>query len=128
MAIIVGSVIFAAILPLLVKAPLGYAQAKQAGGYDNANPRAQQAALTGMGARALAAHNNAFEAFPPFAVGVLLALWAEADLGTVQILCLVHVTARVLQGVFYLADKSTLRSLSWLLGMVCSIWLMALAI
>jgi len=128
MLIIVGSVIFAALLPLLAKVPMGYAQSRQPGGYDNRYPRLQQAALEGLGQRALGAHQNAFEAFPPFAAGVLLALWAGAPLGRMEALCLVWVAARVLHLVSYLADVDKLRSLSWLLGMVAAIWLMCLAL
>jgi uncharacterized MAPEG superfamily protein len=128
MTLITVCLIFAAFMPLLAKAPLGYLQAKQDGGYDNANPRAQQASLSGLGAKALAAHNNAFEAFPPFAAGVLLALWSQADLVTVQWLCVVHIVARVGHLGFYLLDLSTLRSISWVVGFVCSIALMAQAL
>jgi len=128
MTIIISCVIFAAMLPILVKTPLGYFQSQQPGGYDNRNPRAQQDIIKGMGQRALAAHNNAFEAFPPFACGVLLALWAQSPIEQIQILCLVHVFARVLHPVFYLADISSLRSLSWAVGLGTSIWLMCLAL
>ena len=128
MAFIIGSLILAALLPVLVKSPLGYLQSKQPEGYDNRNPRAQQAALTGAGARALAAHNNAFEAFPPFATGVLVALWAGADIKTMQILCAAHIVARILHAVFYLADVAPMRSLCWFIGLGASIWLMCLAL
>ena len=37
------------------------------------------------------------------------------------------VVARVLHGVFYLTDKHSLRSLSWLVGMLCAVGLMVLA-
>lgn len=53
------------------KVPVAVAQARQAKAegktYDNKHPRAQQAKLTGWGARALAGHKNAFENFAPFA-------------------------------------------------------------
>lgn len=51
--------------------PVARAMAEEGGGrYDNHHPRAQQARLTGFGARALAAHLNSIEAFPLFAAGV----------------------------------------------------------
>ena len=128
MTIIIASVIFAAFLPILTKAPLGLAQSKLPGGYDNRHPRVQQAALEGFGQRALGAHNNAFEAFPPFAVGVLLALWAQAPVVQVQTLCLVWIVARVLHAIFYLADVNKLRSLCWGIAFGSSIWLMCLAL
>jgi uncharacterized MAPEG superfamily protein len=46
---------------------------------------------------------------------------------TVTPLALGFVAARVLHGVFYLADKQSLRSLVWLLGMLCAVGLMVLA-
>ena len=59
----------AMLLPFLAKAPLAAAMQK-AGGYDNNNPRAQQAALTGFGQRANAAHYNSFEALLIYACAV----------------------------------------------------------
>jgi len=128
MTLIIACVIIAALLPLVAKAPLGYVQSRQPGGYDNHNPRTQQASLTGLGQRALGAHNNAFESFPPFATGVLLALWAEASIGTMQALCIVYIIARILHLAFYLADLSTLRSSSWAVGFGSSLWLICLAL
>ncbi len=128
MTIIVACLIIGALLPLVAKAPMGYAQTRLPGGYDNHYPRQQQASLQGLGQRALGAHNNAFEAFPPFAAGVLLALFTVGPVQVAQLLCVVWVVARVLHIVFYLADINVLRSLSWLVGMVCSVWLMCLAL
>ncbi len=128
MTLVVACIILAALLPILVKSPLGYLQSKQAGGYDNHNPRIQQQSLTGIGHRALAAHQNAFEAFPPFAAGVLLALWAEAPILQIQILCVVYIVARIAHPIFYLADIDKLRSTSWAIGLGASIWLMCLAL
>lgn len=128
MEIIIACVILAALLPILVKTPLIYLQSKQPGGYDNHSPRVQQQSLSGVGQRALAAHQNAFESFPPFGVGVLLALWAEAPVDQIQILCIVYIVSRIAHPIFYLADIDKLRSLSWAIGFAASIWLMCLAI
>lgn len=128
MTFVIACLIFAAILLPLSKAPLGIIQSRQPGGYDNRNPRAQQAALPPIGQRALAAHQNAFEAFPTFAAGVLIALWANAPIHTVQILCAIFIVARILHIVFYVADIDKLRSLVWMIGFACCIWLMCLAL
>ena len=64
---------FSALLIYLAKAPVAKAMSEEGGGYDNRNPRAQQARLTGFGARAVAAHQNSIEIFPLFAAGVLVA-------------------------------------------------------
>ena len=77
--------------------------------------------------RAHAAHLNAFEAFPAFAAGVLMAQAAGVDPFRITILALVFLVARILHGVFYLADKHMLRSLSWLIGILCVALLMVQA-
>ena len=128
MTIAVGSVIFAAIMIMLTKAPLAIAQGREEGGYDNNNPRQQQKNLQGFGQRALASHQNTLEAFPLFAAGVLLALIAEAPIAMVNNLCLAFVVARVAYSVCYLMDIATLRSVAWGVGFVSSIWLMVLAL
>ena len=128
MSIAIGSVMFSALLIYLAKIPVAIAMAKLDGRYDNHHPRAQQARLTGSGARALAAHQNAIEAFPLFAAGVLAALWAGADATLVNSLCLVFIAARVLYTLCYWYDLDKLRSLIWGVGLICSFWLMALAL
>ena len=52
---------------------------------------------------------------------------ADARGDTITPLAITFVVARVLHGVFYLTDKHTLRSLSWLVGMLCAVGLMVLA-
>ena len=97
--------------------------------YNNRLPRAwvEKQADNYKVQRAYAAHLNAFEAFAPFAAGVLMAQAAGVDATLVVRLSLAFVAFRVLHGAFYLADKPPLRSLSWLGGIVCVVWLMAAA-
>jgi len=128
MTIAVGSIIFAALMVMFSKVPLAIAQGRSEGGYDNNHPREQQKNLSSFGMRALASHQNAIEAFPLFAVGVLLALWAQAPIETVNMLCLAFVISRVVYTVCYLLDIATLRSLVWTVGFVSSVWLMVLAL
>jgi len=118
--------ILSALMILVTKAPVALAQAKEGRGYDNRNPRGQQARLTGFGARALAAHQNMIEAFPIFAAGLLLALVAGVQGQWVVILAVVFVVARVAYSVCYWVDVHLLRSLSWGVGFGASIGLMAL--
>ena len=77
--------------------------------------------------RAFAAHLNAFEAFAPFAAGVLMAQAAGVAAGLVQALALAFVGFRILHGIFYLTALHWLRSLAWLGGFVCVAWLMVAA-
>ncbi len=101
---------------------------KSAKGYDNRNPRDWVAKQTQPRVqRGNAAHLNAFEAFPAFAAGVLMAQAAGVDPFRITILALVFLVVRILHGVFYLADKHMLRSLSWLIGILCVALLMVQA-
>jgi uncharacterized MAPEG superfamily protein len=92
------------------------AQAKQPEGYDNRNPRAQQAKLTGLGARAQAAHQNSLEGFAPFAAAVIIAHLAGADPAWSSILACGYVVSRVAYLALYLGDVPAARSLVWIIG------------
>ncbi len=127
MSIPILCLIFSALMILLTKVPVAMAMADD-GGYDNRHPRAQQARLIGFGARALAAHQNMLEAFPIFAAGLLLALWAEADPFWTTALALAFVAARVIYTILYLGDYPVLRSMSWGVGFFASLGLMVLAV
>lgn len=98
------------------KLPLSLAMARQKGGYDNKHPRLQQARLRGFGARALAAQHNAFEAFGPFAAGVLIAHLAGLDERRATLLAITFVVARTLYIGAYLANLDYLRSAIWGVG------------
>lgn len=113
------------LLPYAAKAPLGYAMTKL-GHYDNHQPREQQAKLTGFGARALAAHQNSFEALSVFSAVVLAAIVTHHTDFLVQVLAVVYVLTRLAYHVFYLMDLATLRSLSWFAGYICCIVILIL--
>ncbi len=116
---------------ILIYAPrmvVARAMAKQPEGYDNADPRAQQARLAGLGKRALAAHHNGFEAFAPFAAGVLAARQAGASDAVLVPACLVFVAARIAYVACYLADQAALRSLVWFVGFCATIALFFAAV
>lgn len=107
------------ILNYLTKIPLGMAMAKSAGGYNNREPREQQAALTGWGKRALGAHMNGFEIFPAFAAGVIMAHIAGVNQESLTLLSITFVASRVIYVGLYFANLSTLRSLVWGVGAYC---------
>lgn len=118
-------VFVSALLIFLAKAPVAKAMAEEGGGrYDNRHPRAQQARLTGFGARALAAHLNSFEAFPLFAIGVLMAHVTQTHGLLVDALALIFVASRVLYLLLYWYDLHWQRSLAWAVGLLCSLLLM----
>lgn len=82
-------------------------------GYDNSDPRAWLSSQTGFRARANAAQSNCFEAFPFFAVGVVLALLTGVEPDTVDAMALFFVAMRVFYVFFYITDKSKLRTMVW---------------
>ena len=102
------------------KLPMAFAMQKS-GGYDNHHPRAQEAALTGWGARAVAAHLNGFETFAPFAAAVLVAHVTGAATGLVDALAVVFVLSRVAYVGLYLADLALPRSLVWSVGWIVTL-------
>ncbi len=101
--------------------------AKLPGGYNNRQPRDQQAHLEGVGRRALAAHLNGMEAIPVFGIGVLAALQRSVDIHWVAALCVVFVAARVAYVLAYLKDRDTLRSAMFLVGALVCLVLIGLA-
>ncbi|MBN8791783.1 MAG: MAPEG family protein [Stenotrophomonas nitritireducens] len=116
-------VLIAALLPYV-----WVAAAKARPGYNNRNPRAWVARSDNyLVQRANAAHLNAFENFAPFAAGVVMAQLAGVEAQLVNQLAIAFVVFRVLHGLFYVADKPPLRSLSWLGGFACAVALIVLA-
>ena len=89
--------------------------------YNNWNVRLWQSKLEGAAQRAHAAHLNSFEAFPLFAVAVIVAQMNGADQARVDLLALSFIGLRVLYGILYLANKATLRSLIWTAALVCTV-------
>lgn len=116
-------VFISALLIYVARMPVSKAM-KEQGGYNNHLPRQQQAQLTGYGARALAAHQNSIEAFILFAVGVLVAHTTQTAGWLIDTLAIIFLLSRIFYLWFYLADIPTLRSLVWLVGLVCSLLLM----
>lgn len=112
-------VFLAFIMNYLTKLPVGMAMAKAPQGYNNREPRDQQASLTGWGKRALGAHLNGFEIFPAFAAAVIIAHIAGMNENTLSMFCLTFIASRIVYIFLYLANRSTLRSLVWGVGLWC---------
>ena len=119
MTILIWCLFAATLLPYLAKAPVAIAMNKLEG-YDNNHPRSQQAKLTGFGARALAAHQNAFESLIIFVPAVLLAIGTNTITDTVTLLAIIHVIARVAYNVLYLLNIGTMRSIVWAIATISS--------
>ncbi|WP_416561013.1 MAPEG family protein [Limnohabitans sp. yimb22184] len=123
MLISYGAVLVAGIMPV-VCAGIAKSGFK---GYDNSDPRAWLSRQTGFRARANAAQANCFEAFPFFAVGVILALLTGVDPHTVDSLALVFIVARLAYVFCYVTDRAKWRTMVWSAGYLVVVALFALA-
>jgi len=101
--------------------------AKSEGQFDNARPRAWLERLEGWRQRAHWAQLNTFEAFPPFAAGVIIAHQLNGSQAWIDGLAVAFLIFRGLYGYFYIADRATLRSLAWTGGFACVVGLFIVA-
>lgn len=104
------------------------AQARDPAGFDNKDPREQQARMDREGKRALAAHNNAFEAFAPFAAAVIACELRHVNDRLLTILAIAHLVARIVYPWFYVKGIDKARSGVWMVGMAATSVLMVLAV
>jgi uncharacterized MAPEG superfamily protein len=103
---------------VLVAALLPYAPFAFVKGLDANNPRAGIKQLTGLSARAHAAHLNAFEAFPPFAAAVIVSHLSLGWNTWTNVLALLFLAARLAHMGFYLADRQPPRSAAFTAGLL----------
>src|SRR6201987_750728 len=89
--------------------------------YDN--PKARDPAFyeDPIRARALGAHQNGIEAFPFFAVAVLLAEFRAAPQNLINELAVLFVIVRIAYVFTYIGNRPRLRSILWNLGFVINI-------
>ena len=115
-------ILVAAFLPYMGTA---YAKFSQGGGstYDNHAPRVQAETLPPQRKRAYWAQLNSFEAFPPFAAGVIVAHLAGASQPTIDVLAVAFVALRVIYTGCYVYDRATARSLVWAAALACVVGL-----
>lgn len=109
-------ILAAAILPYIMAGA-----AKSGGRVDNARPRAWMETLQGWRQRADWAQRNHFEAFPAFAAAVIVAELAHARQDRIDGLAVLFVLARIGYSVCYVADRPSLRSACWFVGIACVI-------
>ncbi len=108
-------VLIAALLPYV------WVSVAKAGGkrYDNRDPRGWLARQENpRSVRANAAQLNAFEAFAPFAAGVVMAQLAGVPGDRIAWIAVVFVVLRILHGILYITNKQVLRSLVWAGGLL----------
>jgi uncharacterized MAPEG superfamily protein len=84
--------------------------------YDNAKPRDPAFYDDPLRARALGAHQNGLEAFPFFAVAVLLAEFRSGPQNLIDELAVLFLIVRIAYVLTYLGDRPRLRSILWNIG------------
>jgi uncharacterized MAPEG superfamily protein len=107
-----------------------YYKTRQFGTLDNKHPRQQAAKLEGAGARAAAAQANAWEALAVFTAVMAVLHFANpeaAKSSTAANLSMVFVAARIVHPIAYVANVDILRSIMFMVAMICAIWLVVLA-
>jgi uncharacterized MAPEG superfamily protein len=117
-------VLIAALLPYV------WVTIAKAGGqrYDNRDPRGWMARQDNpRSVRANAAQLNSYEAFAPFAAGVVLAQLAGVPADRIALLAIAFVVLRIVHGVFYISNLHALRSLSWFGAFACVLALLVQA-
>jgi uncharacterized MAPEG superfamily protein len=84
--------------------------------YDNAKPRDPAFYDDPLRARALGAHQNGIEAFPFFAVAVLLAEFRLSPQNLINELAVLFLIVRIAYVFTYLGNRPRLRSILWNIG------------
>ena len=89
--------------------------------YDNSRPRDPAFYEGAIRSRALGAHQNGIEAFPFFAVAVLLAEFRGAPQNLIDELAVLFVIVRVAYVFTYIGNRPRLRSILWNLGFTINV-------
>jgi uncharacterized MAPEG superfamily protein len=118
----------ATFLPFVLAITASAFRARQFGAVDNKQPRLQQAQQTGAGARAMAAQQNAWEALAMFTPAVLVAHISAPGAQQAALAATIFIAARLLHPIFYIADQDKLRSVSFVIGFACCVWLFVIAV
>jgi uncharacterized MAPEG superfamily protein len=101
------------VLYLLTIAPIKWIGFRH---YDNARPRDPGFYQDAIRSRALGAHQNGIEAFPFFAIAVLLAEFRAAPQNLINEMAVLFLIVRIAYVFTYLGNRPSLRSILWFLG------------
>lgn len=116
-----------ALLPMVLACVGGYLRSKQPEGFDNQHPRQQQAQLTGMAARVLAAQKNAWEALTLYTAASVLAYVSGIYLDTLAYPATLFLLSRLLHPVFYAFNMDKLRSLVFTVGLLATLYMLIMS-
>lgn len=116
-------VLIAAFMPLAFIGYAKFAGDSKMGPRENHHPREWLDTTQGAKKRAYWAQLNSFEAFPPFAAGVIIAVIAGGSIATVNILAVLFIVLRLVYGWCYITDRASLRSTVWFVAAACTVGL-----
>lgn len=113
------------LLYLLTIAPIKWIGFRR---FDNSKPRDPAFYDDPIAARALGAHQNGIEAFPFFAIAVLLAEFRGGPQRYINELAVLFVIVRIAYVLTYLGNRPALRSILWSIGLTinCAIFFLPL--
>jgi len=111
---IFGSVV----LYLLTIAPIKWLGFRD---YDNSKPRDPAFYHDAIRSRALGAHQNGVEAFPFFAVAVLLAEFRAAPQNLINELAILFLIVRIAYVLTDIGNRPSLRSILWSVGFIINV-------
>jgi len=108
----------AVMLYLLTIAPVKWIRFRS---FDNSKPRDSAFYEDPIAARSLGAHQNGIEAFPFFAVAVLLAEYRGSPQRLIDELAVLFLIVRIAYVFTYLGNRPTLRSILWSVGFAINV-------
>ena len=107
-----------ALFPYMMAWVSGFYRVKELGKIDNKNPRQQYTQLTGVGARAVAAQQNCWEALAFYSAALLAVSASGVSVDYLAETALVVLVCRTLYCICYLANLDKFRSLLFGLGTI----------
>ena len=111
------------VIPIMLSWVSVYFRYKEFNRVDNHYPRQQQSELTGVGARAVAAQKNAWETLIIFLLTTFVAHASGVNMDHFAVVSVVFFVLRVLHFSFYLANLGALRTLVYVAGMFCCLYI-----
>lgn len=111
------------LFPIMLAIMSGYLRYQQFDKFDNHHPRLQQAQMTGLGARVLAAQKNAWEALIFYASMCVLAYASGIDMKEFSYAAGLFLLSRIAHPVFYMLDMAPYRSLVFVIGWLSCLYI-----
>lgn len=116
------------LMPYLMACISGYYRQKQLGRVDNQKPREQYTQLHGVGARAVAAQQNSWEALAVYSAALLAVVASGVVVEHLALAAMIVLVARLLHAVFYLTNLDKLRTMSFAVAIAPCFYLFFMAL